>query len=497
MNKRAIWIIIVLMGLALIGSIVLQAYWINWSIDLERTRFDQSVFETLNRVAGKLQTLEDMQQEAALFMPELKGSGFSRHLRSAENDESFVEIPHAEALQDSTTAQLKSIQENIGLPDLRRLALQKVAKSVNPPLLEERIDLLALDKSLQEQLESHGIPSGYYYGVFSSKKGTFVIRDGHYVYEDINPKASDLMQKNYLFNTRYKVHLFPGDLESPGMLMIHFPAQARMVWRSVWQPLLASIVFTGIILFSFAYTIQVIFRQKKISEMKTDFINNMTHEFKTPIATISLAADSLESPRVLGNPDRLHRFAEIIRQENRRMHGQVERVLQMARIDRQQMQLRLASVDMHQVIRQAVDHLNLQVESRGGQIQMMLDAPKHSVEGDANHLSNLVHNLLDNANKYSPTSPEITVVTRSLSHGIQIRIEDKGVGMARDEKKHIFDKFYRVPTGNLHDVKGFGLGLTYVKAVVESHHGGITVKSEPGKGSTFTIYLPFVYKPGN
>jgi len=493
MNKRAIWVIIVLMGLALIGSIVLQAYWINWSIDLERTRFDQSVFETLNRVAGKLQTLEDMRQEAALFMPELKGSGFSRQF-ARETESEGESTPAGLLLQDRTNIMVRSIQSNLGVPEMRRLALEKVANSLNPPPLEERIDLEALNQSLEEQLESHGISTAYYYGVFSSKKGTFVIRDGHYVYEDINPKASDLMLKNYLLNTEYKVHLFPGDIESPGMLMIHFPAQARMVWKSVWLPLLASVVFTGIILFSFAYTIQVIFRQKKISEMKTDFINNMTHEFKTPIATISLVADSLESPRVAGDPAKLHRFAEIIRQENRRMHGQVERVLQMAQIEREKMHLRIDRVDMHQLIRQAVDHLNLQVESRHGHIEKFLEASEPVVEGDPNHLANIMHNLLDNANKYSPERPEITVKTKNVPKGLQIKIEDCGIGMTREEKKLIFDKFYRVPTGNLHDVKGFGLGLSYVKAVIEAHHGSVSVKSEPGKGSIFSIFLPFAHQ---
>ncbi|RMF19862.1 MAG: sensor histidine kinase, partial [Bacteroidetes bacterium] len=247
----------------------------------------------------------------------------------------------------------------------------------------------------------------------------------------------------------------------------------------------------SIIMGCFAYTVWVIFRQKKLSEMKNDFINNMTHEFKTPIATISLATDSITSPVVAGDPSKVRRFADIIKQENQRMNNQVERVLQMAAIDRGDFQLKLSDVNLHEVIARAVDNISLQVERKNGRVSTQLEAERPVVQGDLTHISNIVNNLLDNANKYSPENPEISVSTRNVPDGVEVIVSDNGIGMSKEARKHIFDKFYRVHTGNLHDVKGFGLGLSYVKALMDAHKGRIQVKSEPGVGSSFILFFPF------
>jgi two-component system phosphate regulon sensor histidine kinase PhoR len=258
----------------------------------------------------------------------------------------------------------------------------------------------------------------------------------------------------------------------------------------VLRSLLASIVFMGLILFSFTYTVLVVFKQKKLSEMKNDFINNMTHEFKTPIATISLASDSIANPMVISQPEKIRRFVDIIKQENKRMNSQVEKVLQMAQIDRKDINLKLTDVNIHEVIDRAVEYISLQVEKKEGTVKTELNATQPILEADLTHISNVINNLLDNANKYSPEKPEILVRTEDAPGGINITIEDKGIGMTKEARKHIFEKFYRVHTGNRHDVKGFGLGLSYVKAMVEAHKGTVEVKSDPGKGSTFTIFLP-------
>jgi two-component system phosphate regulon sensor histidine kinase PhoR len=225
--------------------------------------------------------------------------------------------------------------------------------------------------------------------------------------------------------------------------------------------------------------------------MKTDFINNMTHEFKTPIATISLAADSLNNPVVLKNEEKILRFSRIIKQENIRMHKQVEKVLQMALLDKKDFNLKWTSVDMHDLILSAIENISLQVETREGSVKGFLNASESIVKGDHTHLSNIINNLLDNANKYSPQKPHITVFTRNVDKGLEIMVKDEGIGLSREVRKFIFDKFYRVPTGNLHNVKGFGLGLSYVKTMVEAHKGKIDVRSELGKGSSFILYFPF------
>jgi two-component system phosphate regulon sensor histidine kinase PhoR len=272
--------------------------------------------------------------------------------------------------------------------------------------------------------------------------------------------------------------------------MVFFPNSQVFLWSQVWLNIIGSVIFMLIIMFCFGYTIIVIFEQKKLSEMKTDFINNMTHEFKTPIATISLAADSITSPIIAGKVEKVQRFANIIKQENARMNSQVEKVLQMALLDKKDFNLKLTAVNVHEVILQALENINLQVEKREGKTAVNFKATKFIVEADLIHISNIVNNLLDNANKYSPTSPEITVHTRNIANGVEISVQDKGIGMTKEARKQIFDKFYRVPTGNVHNVKGFGLGLSYVLAVVLKHHGTISVNSEVGKGSTFRVHLP-------
>lgn len=225
--------------------------------------------------------------------------------------------------------------------------------------------------------------------------------------------------------------------------------------------------------------------------MKTDFINNMTHEFKTPIATISLAADSIQSPMISGNKDKVNRFAGIIKQENKRMLEQVEKVLQMAKFDRENLNLKLTKVDIHAVIKLAVSNISLQVAQKAGTVESILKADKYIIEADENHISNIIHNLLDNANKYTPNKPNIKVYTIDRAESLEIVVEDNGIGLSKEARKHVFEKFYRVHTGNLHDVKGFGLGLSYVKALVTAHSGTVNVKSELGKGSNFILNFPY------
>ncbi|HFC01180.1 MAG TPA: HAMP domain-containing histidine kinase, partial [Phaeodactylibacter sp.] len=219
--------------------------------------------------------------------------------------------------------------------------------------------------------------------------------------------------------------------------------------------------------------------------------------FKTPIATISLATDAITSPKISGSPDKIKRFADIIRQENKRMNSQVEKVLQMALIDKREYKLKMAKVNLHDVINHAVQNSRLQVEKKEGKVSIDLNATNPFVFGDMTHISNIINNLLENANKYSPEKPEISVHTRNVKQGVEVIIEDKGIGMNKDALKHIFDKFYRVHTGNRHDVKGFGLGLSYVKALMDAHRGKIDVKSDLGKGSRFILTFPYNTKMNN
>lgn len=488
MNAQRIRLIIGLMTVALIGVICLQIYWISWSIRLNEEQFDKNVYAALNRVADKLQYYEDVAVLEALNTTYGYSSEANRNIRRAtkflENGFSTRRISRSDSLPNPTSGR-QSFEDNMTMWEY-----MKVSQLVDSKPLAERIQLDLLAQSLKEELNSRGINTPYQYGVYAKARNSYVVVNDHYVVVDNSPQVTH-GGASTLYNSKYRVSLFQKDIESPGNLSIYFPNRTSLVLGSVWKTLLLSVVFTGIILFCFWYTIQVIYRQKKLGEMKTDFINNMTHEFKTPIATISLATDSIASPMVVSNPDKIKRFVDIIRQENRRMNSQVERVLQIAQLDKKDFQLKLSETNLHELIQQAVDNFSLQVEKREGALKIELQATRPVIQGDATHIASVVHNLLDNANKYSPEKPEIAIRTRNVPNGVEITVEDKGIGISKEARKHIFDKFYRVHTGNIHDVKGFGLGLSYVKAIVTAHKGFVDVRSEPGKGSAFTLTFPF------
>lgn len=292
-------------------------------------------------------------------------------------------------------------------------------------------------------------------------------------------------------SSNYSVELFTDRLiRRNTRLSLVFPERKNYILRSMSILLGASMLFSTIILFTFALSIFFIIRQKKISEMKSDFINNMTHEFKTPIATISLAADTIANPKIIGDKDRIRHFIGMIKKENRRMNNQVENILQISSIDRHDIDFNFQHIDIHSVIERSIETIGIQVEEKNGNIFFFPEAENPFIEGDREHLTNLVHNLLDNANKYSPENPEITVRTEVVNNSLMISFEDKGIGMTRSVQSKIFERFYRQTRGNVHNVKGFGLGLSYVRAIIEAHKGHIELFSEPGKGTRFEVYLP-------
>jgi two-component system phosphate regulon sensor histidine kinase PhoR len=256
--------------------------------------------------------------------------------------------------------------------------------------------------------------------------------------------------------------------------------------------LLSSIILIILIIGAFYFTISTIVRQKKLSEIKSDFINNMTHEFKTPISTISLAGEVLSDKTIVKTPESVEKYLKIIKDENKRLAGLVENVLQAAVLDKGKLKFKIQECDLHQIINDVIQSLNLQIQNKGGVITTELKAQRYSLFADRMHLGNIIYNLIDNALKYSKEAPQIRVSTDSDKDGISISVQDNGIGIRKEDQKKIFETFYRVPTGNIHNVKGFGLGLSYVKAVVEKHGGHVEVQSEPGYGSTFVVYLPFI-----
>ncbi len=284
------------------------------------------------------------------------------------------------------------------------------------------------------------------------------------------------------------------NLSATEMLVVVIPNIKGFAYKSLRWRIATSLAFTIIILAAFYLTVRTMLRQKKLAKIKNDFINNMTHEFKTPIATISLAVDAMRNEKVIDDREKMGYFSSIIKEENQRMNRQVETILKASQLEKQEVELILKPVHVHEVIKDVVDNFTLQLEDRKGKVEMALNAQNDTIEADEVHLSNLVNNLVDNALKYSKenTAPVVKLTTQSNGKKFSLKIEDNGIGMNRDTLKKIFERFYRAHTGNIHNVKGFGLGLSYVKTMVEAHDGDIKAESILGKGSTFTVDLPLM-----
>jgi len=266
------------------------------------------------------------------------------------------------------------------------------------------------------------------------------------------------------------------------------------MFSSVFTNLLLSILFTGIIILAFSSALLQLIKQRQISEIKTDFINNMTHEFKTPIATINLALDSIKNPKIIADTEKVKRYLGMIREENKRMHAQVENVLRISKLEKNELNISKERTDFHELVEEAIQHVSLIVDSKNGSITTHLKATKTSVLANASHFTNVIVNILENAIKYTPeTKPlNIEITTENIGNLILLHVKDYGLGMSKSVQKRVFEKFYREHTGNVHNVKGHGLGLAYVKQIVDDHQGHVTVESEKGIGSTFIIKLPLI-----
>ena len=275
-------------------------------------------------------------------------------------------------------------------------------------------------------------------------------------------------------------------------MLVTFPQKKKFLFSEILAITLLSIVFTLIIIIAYANALHQLIKQRQISEIKTDFINNMTHEFKTPIATINLALDAIKNPKVIDDKEKVFRYLQMIRDENKRMHAQVENVLRISKLEKKELDISKESQDIQQIIEDAIEHVHLIIEDRQGIITTHFGANRTSVLLNDVHFTNVIVNILDNAIKYSPENPVIDIYTENVKDFIVIKIKDQGAGMNKVALKRIFEKFYREHTGDIHNVKGHGLGLAYVKRIIEDHNGQIFVESEKGKGSTFIIKLPLI-----
>jgi two-component system, OmpR family, phosphate regulon sensor histidine kinase PhoR len=528
MNKRIITGLVFLMGISLLGIVAVQFYWFNNSVKVRNELFDRSVNEAMNKAVSRLETGHDLKIIRNLAVgdslrwdknisvppvPPIPGfenidvtikkdsingnitiitsktrrskPGSSRSFKvQSVFGKSHTPFQLRQISKDSVVtfndslilSEFPKIPFNTGkkIEQLEKLSKQ-IAIEYKGWESGRHIDENQLKNLLKEELKEKEIPISFNYAIHP--------KDSIY---KVNPKNADLTRW-------YKVNLFPNDIFRKNLeLAVSFPDRDLFIGRATNLLLGLSAVFTVIIFLTFTLSIFLIIRQKKISEMKSDFINNMTHEFKTPIATISIAADSISNDKVINNMERVLFFTGMIKKENMRMNDQVERILQIARLDRKEFEFNFQAVNVHDLIKEAVEGILLQVEKKRGIIETKLEASNPVVTTDPIHFTNLIYNLLDNANKYSPNTPLIIVTTSNCQKGINISVEDHGIGMSKAVLSKIFDKFYRLPSGNIHNVKGFGLGLSYIKAILEANSGNIRVFSEPEKGSKFVVFIPFL-----
>lgn len=509
MNKRRFTSLILLMVVSIVAIIWVQATWISNSVRAQSEQFDYFVINSLRNTVRSMETNRRMNFLNEMFIrgysalpqaikrtadPGTASDSFSFQSKSTSGTDSVeiivstnnnppvkmkVPLDEAQTIQNSIV---------VGSDEYMRWMQQQAVEfqSISNQLVSEMfiwersmiVNKEELLHTLEGELAASGIVTPFEFAII---RGDSIV-DG--VYSKVRPK--DFMESNY------KVNLFAEGLLKKGeTVSVVFPRKTNYVLGTMGLMLGGSGLFLLIILSTFALSLWFIIRQKKTSEMQADFINNMTHEFKTPLATISLAADTIANSRVIADESKVRHFVSMIKKENSRMNSQVETILQIATLDKHEMDFSFSEIDLHEVINQAIETIEIQIADKGGIIKSRLEAENSIITGDHEHLLNLAHNLLDNANKYSEGEPDITVTTRSNDSGIFLVVADKGIGMSKVVQHRVFERFYRETTGNIHNVKGFGLGLNYVKAITDAHGGAVTVESEQGKGSIFTVFLPY------
>jgi signal transduction histidine kinase len=497
------------MGVSFVSLLGLQVRYIDEILGMRKAHFEEYVGKSINQVAHKLEV-----DEASRYLVQgpdaMSGIATAVDSIMVSTDSSVIQRTHQVMAKDGsvftsleTTAstslsdkyftkrnagarsdRIRSLQEIMARRySYERSLLDEVIYSIlytaHDRPLADRIDFKQLDQYLKSELNSNNIKLKYHFSVETN--------NGRIVYQcpDYELEGSD---------RAFSVALFQNDpVQKAGVLKVHFPEQSKFIYYSIWF-ITPSIIFTLVLLVTFTVTLMLIFRQKKLAELKNDFINNMTHEFKTPISSISLAAQMLGDESVNKTPQLMKRLTTTIMDETKRLRFQVEKVLQLSMYEHQNANLRMQDVDINELVSGIVHTFALKVEKNGGKIITQIEATDPIIYVDDMHFTNVVFNLMDNAVKYrrEDVQLELKVSTWNESDRVCLSIQDNGIGIAKDDLKRIFEKFYRVHTGNLHDVKGFGLGLAYVKKIVEDHKGVIHAESEVGIGTKFIIKLPVV-----
>ena len=522
MRKKIFVLIVVLMSTSLIGIIAVQVFWINNAVESKKEQFKNDVQKSLGSVSERINEREEAEFEKQIdglieniglatnaqiknyFFQQIDtttkqkitfgGTFLEKNFKLPTDflDNDSIILKRVSGKQDFFQSRLiKGVDNIFSSENKKRYSFTKRYKDMEKPYfsqaleaykntkpIHQRVSNIELNKTIKEELEKRNVSLDFKYGVYSIDGLATKLKSGYYT---INKK--DSYRYPFFFNAS-------GDVEYE--LYVTFPDKDEHILSGISNILILSLFFILIIVIAFSSSLYQLIRQKKISEIKTDFINNMTHEFKTPIATINLALDSIKNPKIIHNNDKVLRYVQMIRDENKRMHSQVENVLRISRLEKNEIEISKETVDLHDIIEDAISRIGLLIADNQGRLDLHFEAITAEIPGNQFHLTNVIVNILENALKYSEGAPKIDVYTESTNKFFVFKIKDEGIGMSKAVQKLVFNKFYREQKGNIHDVKGHGLGLAYVKEIVEKHHGTVFVESEKGVGSLFTVKLPLI-----
>ena len=527
MNKILFRLVIFLMTISLLGIIIVQGYLINASFKNKEEQFKLQVKQVIDNVSKKLQEQEtytflttynklkdsigqvpEKSELVKFFYVEKNtqtnetiiysnsviaedysvSSSFFDKTKDSTKLKNYVSTRVTEVFNDNlisdsnlnNTFEPSQKIEKSGRMDI----LDKVQFEINfkdiaaTRAINQRVSKEQLQQLLEFELKSYDIKTPFEFGIYS------------------NGLATKVKSEKFKFDKRntYDIPVFTdNDGAAKYQLLVSFPQKKLFLMSDLVAIAILAFLFTGIITVAFYVSLNQLNKQRQISEIKTDFINNMTHEFKTPIATINLALDAIKNPKIIDDKEKVLRYLQMIKDENKRMHAQVENVLRISKLEKKELDINKEINNINDIIEEAIEHVSLIIEDREGKIEVDLKADKTSVLLNDVHFTNVLVNILENAIKYSPEKPKILVTSENIKNFIVIKIKDHGQGISKIAQKKIFDKFYREHTGDIHNVKGHGLGLSYVKRIVEDHNGEVMVESEKGKGSTFIIKIPVIY----
>jgi signal transduction histidine kinase len=522
MGKKLFVLLVVLMSLSLIGIIFVQSFFINNSLENEEKNFTLSVKRALTFVSKGIQETElrnyiikiqpliaqgkepdstiiqqlyvtssdDLNDKTIYHRNTIIEERFKVPSLFFEIDADSITFPNIKNERvteiynntsidgDISIKPQKTLVEYSSLPELRKELFEQTFKTLlkeNNVPIHKRVTAIQVSTLLRRELQSEGINLDFEFSIYD---------------DDL---ATKVQTENFEKTNAYGIPIFlDNNNESDYNLWLDFPDRKKYLLSSILWMIVLSILFTGVIIIAYSSAIYQLIKQRQISQIKTDFINNMTHEFKTPIATINLALDSIKNPKIINDQDKVKRYLGMIKEENKRMHAQVENVLRISKLEKNELNISKERLELHDIVEDAITHVELIVEDRKGYVKTHLDAVKSSVLANETHFTNVIVNILDNAIKYSDDAPKIDIYSENVGNNIILKIADQGNGMTKAVAKRVFEKFYREHTGNVHNVKGHGLGLAYVKRIVDDHQGYISVESEKGKGSTFIVKLPLI-----